>query len=361
MQNDNGEQAALEALKTVETPSEVRAPESHKRRASGVTLMVLGLAVGGAFFLWQQHATLHTEVLALGADNSLLRDEQTLLQARLQTLTTTDAANREAIGAQFNTLAREVRESLQQKDVDANTWMLPKARYFLELARINATWSNTPETTIALLQQADALLALVTSPNVSEVRKAIAAEMLAIKATPALDTTGLLSQLDAAREKLATLPLDDRLTATEKKTTPAENQNPESRTWRTRLQESVGLLEKLVVVRQQTDGLAPLPTPLQEAVLRESVRLNLEEAQWALLRSNQAIWQFALNRALESLKRHFDAEDTATIAVAESLRALKKTPLAPSAPIPTRALEMMNGMLQVPAAKPADEAGSPTS
>ncbi|KTC96461.1 uroporphyrinogen III methylase [Legionella geestiana] len=361
MQNENGEKATSKTLETTGAPSEVKATEGHRRRPSGVSLLLLGLVAGGAFLLWQQHDALHTEMLGLTADNSLLREEQTRLQTRLQTLTTTDAANREALGAQFNTLAREVRESLQQKDIDANTWMLPKARYFLELARMNATWSNTPETTIALLQQADALLALITSPDVSKVRKAIAAEILAIKATPAIDTTGLLSQLDAAREALVTLPLDDRLIAKETNVTAAENQQPESRTWRTRLQESVGLLEKLVVVRQQTDGLAPLPTPLQEAVIRESVRLNLEEAQWALLRSNQAIWQFALNQAMDSIRRHFDTDAPATKAVSESLEALKNTPLTASAPAPMRALQMLNDMLQVPAGTPADEAGSPTS
>ena len=47
-------------------------------------------------------------------------------------------------------------------------------------------------------------------------------------------------------------------------------------------------------------------SPLYESILKESIRLNLQEAQWAILNNNPAVYQLALKQAITNLKRTFN-------------------------------------------------------
>ncbi len=77
-------------------------------------------------------------------------------------------------------LQAALREHFDQKQ----DWLLLKARYYLELAQINAHWSDDQQVTIALLQQADALLRTIPDQQLFTVRQAIAQEITQLQVLP---------------------------------------------------------------------------------------------------------------------------------------------------------------------------------
>ncbi|WBV63406.1 uroporphyrinogen-III C-methyltransferase [Legionella pneumophila 130b] len=67
--------------------------------------------------------------------------------------------------SKMDSLNKELQTAMKQKLYQNNDWLLLKARYYLELAQINVHWSDNFNTSVALLQQADALLKGMNIPK----------------------------------------------------------------------------------------------------------------------------------------------------------------------------------------------------
>jgi uroporphyrin-3 C-methyltransferase len=248
--------------------------------------------------------------------------------------------------SRFDGLNKELQTAMSQRLYQNQDWILLKARYYLELAQINAHWSDNYDTTIALLLQADTLLNQLNTPKVFDIRQVIAKEIAQLKALPALDLAGLLSQIDAAQLSVSNLTIQSTIDE-EKATNPSElpqSSNPSS--WRTRFKDNVKLLEKLVVVRRTDENIQPLMSPLFESIIRESIRLNLQEAQWAVLNNNSAVYQLALKQASTNIKRIFNEKEPNTAALLNQLSELQQIKLSQEKPETGLALPLLNQMIE---------------
>lgn len=246
---------------------------------------------------------------------------------------------------QLNAVEKQLQSTLQQPLYQAKDWLFLKARYYLELAQINAQWSNNWQTTSALLQHADELLADIHDQRLFKIRQAIAKEITALQAVPKIDMPGILSQLDAALSTVTSLPLKPTVAPAAKNTATGTNDTSSS-TWRKRLKESVSLLEELVVVRHHEEDIHPLPSPTYEAMLRESIRLYLQEAQWAVLQNNEPVYLFSLTQAIKNINHSFAADAAETIALIEQLHALQQIYLVQQKPILDQSLPLLNQLIE---------------
>jgi uroporphyrin-3 C-methyltransferase len=212
---------------------------------------------------------------------------------------------------------------MQQRFYQNQDWALLKARYYLELAQINVHWSDSIVSVIALLEQADHLLQQFNDPKILDIRQAIAKDIAQIQALPRVDIAGILSQLDAAQNSINTLTIP--LPAS---SPPAPENAPASpskeSTWRLHLQSSANILEKFVVIRRHDQNVQPLLPPLLESILKENLHLSLQEAQWAVLNNNPAVYQLVLKQAIQNLKMNFNENIAATAALIKKLIELEQ-------------------------------------
>jgi uroporphyrin-3 C-methyltransferase len=282
--------------------------------------------------------------------NTLLSQFSTLKQQQIDTERQVDATKKlissseETLHNKVNTLDKTVQTALRQRSYQTQDWLLLKARYCLELAQINAHWSDNSDTTIALLHQADILLADIHDQRAYPIRQAITNEIGILHSMPKLDIAGLLSQLDAAQSIVAHLELKPAVAPVENSPTDARKKSTSS--WHARLKESVSLLEKLVVVRRHDEDILPLPSPIYESMLREGIRLNLQEAQWAVLQNNDDIYHFSLTQALNNIGRTFAPNMAATDALIKQLNSLQQVHLAQPKPILEQALPLVNQLIE---------------
>ncbi|PWY54725.1 hypothetical protein DGG96_15790 [Legionella qingyii] len=248
--------------------------------------------------------------------------------------------------AKFENLNKQIQNAMQQKFYQNQDWLLLKARYYLELAQINAHWSNEIDSTIALLEQADQLLNQLNDPKILNIRQAIAKDIAQIQALPSVDIAGLLSQLDAAQNSIndlsIPLPVSGNTPPKEKTTVPAND----SSTWKIRLQSSMNVLEKLVVIRRHDQGIEPLMSPLFEALVKEKLRLNFQEAQWAVLNNEPFVYQLVLNQAISSLKTNFNENKPSTATLIRKLTELQQTNITRKRPAMGSALPMLNELIE---------------
>ncbi len=283
--------------------------------------------------------------------NALALEMYALKQQQQQTKTQLDSTHKSLLSAQLTlndklgSLSKSLSSAMQEHLYQNNDWLLQKARYYLEMVEINAHWSDSTHTTIALFQQADALLVNLHEPQLFTIRQAIATDIAKLQTIPTLDIAGLLAKLDATQHVITTCPSKNPLALTKTKTLPnATIKTPA--TWREQLQASLDLLKKLVIIHHHNEAIQPLLTPEYETLLRENIRLNLQETQWAVLQKNQAVYDLSLTQAIDNITMAFDQNAASTQTLIEQLHALQSTQLKSETPPLGQSLWLLNQFIE---------------
>ena len=259
----------------------------------------------------------------LNSTNQLLQTKQALLQKQL------------------NALTKQVESNLSHEATQNQPWLVKKARYYLELAEINSHWSNNQETSIMLLQEADALLQKIPDERLYEVRQTIAHEIAELKSIPPVDIAGIMAKLDKAQATAAQLVFKPLMRSPSLQTT--------TDSWHEHWQTSLNLLEKLVIVRHLKPGEAPILTPIYQTVLRERISMDLQEAQWAVLQNNSKVYQQSLKQVIKSIhlsvatnesgnNSHSTNNNAKVRAFLTEIRQLQQVQLTPIKPVLTQSL-----------------------
>ena len=265
--------------------------------------------------------------------------------------------SRVQLQSQLTDMNKQLQSAMQQRMYQTNDWLLLKARYYLELAQINSHWSSNTQTTAALLQQADELLTHNPDQQLFAVRQVIAKEIAQVQAVPKIDITGILSQLDAAQNAILNLPIKQTINNAENQTTNAVNADASS--WRGRLQNSMRLLEKLVVIKRHDGDFQPLFNPSSEALLRERIRLNLQETQWAVLQNDEELYQWLLTQTIKQISQSFQQDDASTQALLKQLQTLQEKHLVQQNPVLNQSLPLLNQVIDAKNNTKPDSANNP--
>ncbi|KTD44791.1 uroporphyrinogen-III C-methyltransferase [Legionella parisiensis] len=310
-----------------------------------VSFVALGIAAYTLFLNKQLHAQLSEAQNNFSTHLQQLEQKQDQAQELINAKTNNAEEIQKQLQTKFESLSKQLQNAMSQKFYQNQDWLLLKARYYLELAQINAHWSYGVDSTVVLLEQADQLLKQLNGPKILEIRQAIAKDIAQNQALPSVDIAGLLSQLDAAQHSIndlsIPLPISENVTSTGNSTTPTSN----SLTWRTHIQNSVNILEKLVVIRRHDQEIKPLLSPALEAILKEKLRLNLQEAQWAILNNEPSVYQLVLKQAIDSLKMNFNANMPKTAALIKKLTELQQKNIAQKRPSMGPVLPMINELI----------------
>ncbi len=310
-----------------------------------IAVMATAIALYATQFNYKLQEKLANKNTQLKAEIAQLTRAQTNSQEQVETKTNEIKQTQDALQSKLDHLNKQLQTAMAQKLYQNQDWLLLKARYYLELAQINAHWSDHFNAAISLLQQADKLLDQLSSPQIFAIRQAIAKEIAQLKAIPAVDVAGLLSQLDAAQISVSNLTIQapiDEVGSTAEIETP-KTAHPSA--WQTHLQDSVNLLEKMVVIRRDDEKIKPLMSPLYESILRESIRMNLQEAQWAIINNNPVVYQLALKQAILNLKRTFNQSSQNTVALLKQLNDLQEIKITRERPVIELALPLLNQMI----------------
>ncbi len=309
------------------------------RRISSILLAFIAIgAIGYALYTNYQ---LHQQIQMLSLDAQSIKQQQADANDHINLLQTTLQTSNDKVIA----LDKTLQSAMQQRWYQVNDWLMLKARYYLELATINANWSNDVHTTSALLLQADTLLANLHDQRLFTVRQSIAKEIMQLNSVSIVDIAGLLSQVDAAQHSIATLPIKNAAIISKQADTMDRNNLATSSTWRDRLKQSLNQLKKLVIIRHHDEAIQPLFTTAYETMLRETIRLNLQAAQWAVLQNNPAVYQLSLTQAIDNIKSAFDLDATSTQVLMNQLKQLQQIQIIQQKIIPDESLPLLNRLI----------------
>lgn len=323
---------------------------SHKKPLCvGLIILVLlmsGVALYTSFTVRQHNTDLVSTI-------EELKQQQAALS-----ITMTDQAHKlsqaqDSLHEQINTQHKQLQSVVGKRLFQQNNWQLLSARYYLELAEVNAHWNGDTQTTQALLQQTDRVLANIHDARALEIRQAIAGSLATIQQASHPDLSGLLSELDAAQRTIAHLPLRAPWLAKQQQDTPPLRQDKAESPWRQQVNNTLSALEKLVIIRHHSDTTQPLLTPAMETMLREQVQLILQETQWALLQHDEDIYKLTLQQAIVKIKHAFSPE--ASTALVTQLQTLKDKPIKLEPLTINAALLLLNTWIDADKTGPSDE------
>ncbi len=259
-------------------------------------------------------------------DRQRVAAEQQRNLQRLETLATQSGDGlRKEFSEQIATLRSSLREQQQRiNDLsveDRESWLLAEAQYLLRLANQRLIMTGDTVSAEALLRSADNILREMDDPDLHDLRAAVATDLAALRAVPRLDIQGLYLRLDALirqTDALVMFRLPERGEGEE--LAPAED-------WKTRLVQGYELaLQKLseyVVVSRRDAPVETLMDPQYEGLVRQNMRMLLEQAQVAMLSGNELLFRQSLERAEGWVTQFFKSDEQAAMSMAQELRLIR--------------------------------------
>ena len=313
-------------------------------KASRLPLILSGLALigalGGAGIAFQQTtqntalqsqlADLQTSVAVLNqatAPLAQLQQEMTQIQGdqvRVAEIASAVKSTSDNVSEQLGVLVTDLAETRTRLELlegnRAQEYLLAEVEYLLRIAIQRIQAGRDVATGLSLMLSADQTLAAADDAELFPIRRALATDIAALRALPAIDRDGLYLELAAAADRIDRLSMSPIELAQAPAGEVAEGDQGLMQT-----------LSSFITVRQRANPIDPLPTPTEAVYARQNLRLMLEQAQLALLDENSVTWQSTLERAQAWANRYF-LDDAEQQSLMTTLARLQGVPVAQDIP-----------------------------
>lgn len=239
-------------------------------------------------------------------------------------------------------------------------WLLNESDHYLRLAQQHLLLTRDVVGARTLLDVADRLLAAHGDNKLLALRQAIAKDRLALTAALKVDVAGIYLRLGALSEHVAGLQLpivaSERLRREEVVPPPVPVYEPSSSSL---LDAGWQKIRDLVTVRKHEEPLKPLLPESDRALVREAVRLDLAQAQLALLRGEPVIYKASLTTAKGRLLRYFPLLPKAELnSLQQELNTLSAVDIRPALPDLVSSIKALDALSANTSRAPAALSGS---
>jgi len=356
---------AAEARRLEPPAAFARSPaRPHRRGAVPAWIALLLALVVAAALGWsvldQQRrdaviaARLQAVEAAAGRDAAGVADMDLRWQRRFDTTVQQLQAGTEEVGGRSGQLAEalaalQVQVAQQSEELarygaaDRDDWLLAEAQYVLRLANQRLLMAGDTAGAAALLGNVDSILLQLDDARLHEVRAAVAADLTALRAVSRVDVEGIYLRLAGLMEQVGALVIfQPPGRAGQAAAEPEPN-------WRGRLRQGYeAALEKLssyIVIRRRDLPVEALMDPQWEGLVRQNLRLLLEQAQIALLSGNQMLYRESLQRARQWVGEFTAADETAAQAISAEISLLAEIAIATSMPDVSRSVMALDTVI----------------
>ena len=323
-----------------------------------VAILALIIAIALALWSWQQwnnHQAVMQTIESLKQDTAQLEDlygdRGSQQSQRLQSLEEKLASQRELIATQQRQIDHNARELLEAGNRTRTDWLLAEAEYLLRIANQRLMIEKDIRGAMSALEAADEVLNESDDIGVYPVRQQLAREILALKGLTGVDRTGLYLTLEAAIDSIHQLT-DQALisenapgfvvnAAQGESAGTDEEPGAVVQAWN----KVKATLMQVVVVRRMDEPVKPLLSPDQSAYARLNLQLMLEEAEMAVLRGNQPLYERALTKARTTIDDWYNASNPRVTALSETLAELAGKNVDPELPDISQSLDLLKERL----------------
>ncbi|GDY27336.1 heme biosynthesis operon protein HemX [Agarivorans sp. Toyoura001] len=214
---------------------------------------------------------------------------------------------------------------------DANHWRLNEASYLLQLAANKLWLEQDPATAIALLLEADNSINNADDPHLLPLRRAINNDVQLLKGVPLVDKEGIAFRLESILQQAESLQLAE-IELPEVVEQQDNDLSADSADWQDNLSKSWRKFsENFITVRRRDGQVEALIEPQHAWYLKENLKLQLQQAEQALFRSQGELFKAKLQRA-EQWVSEFFIQNTQAQAMVEDLKQLQQLDIVDKLP-----------------------------
>ena len=324
-----------QVLENPTSKAEIKENQSitKKPRTSAYFWLLLGLpalfaVIVVSWFGWQQWQIMLTDLERIEYLNVEL--DAHLKQANSQSISTSNRElehleNRKELSQQVINLQLQVNaQGARITELGSTTrtdWYLSEAAYLARLASQRLQTERGTKNPLALLQKVDSILVEIDEGGMLAVRAAIAADITALRLAGEIDIEGIVLELNALAVQIDELPMIQLSV-----NSSASNQDSDdnglanlvvdeslSQRWSALIDEFTQSLGQLVQVKQRLQPIERVLSASEESVVRNNVRLLLQQAANAALREQQSIYDLSLKRAQQWLTQYFQMNSSVEV------------------------------------------------
>lgn len=250
-----------------------------------------------------------------------------------------------AVGNRINALARNASNLQAQLSAlpqeRANTDLLwSEAEYLLRLANQKLQLEGDGDSAYLILSTVDEMLSGSGEVSVIGVRDILAGEMLAVRAMDYVDVNGIYARLNNLVPMIDQLSLRDVM---------VENYNAQLSQARdasvtsgdSLFDRSLAVLESIFVWQSWDEAPEALLAPPQEAVLKQNLRLMLEQGQLALLLKEPEVYRESLQKGANWTANYFALDTGVGRTLQRELSTLADINVVANRPDISRSLELL--------------------
>lgn len=209
--------------------------------------------------------------------------------------------------------------------------------------------SGNVKAALIALQAAEGRLSRLDKPQFHALRKVIAKDIERLRASPAVDATGISLRLDELIERIDTLPLlPGHAAPAQTPPRPAQARKDEPAWWKRFVEEVWQDFTELLRIQDTGRAELPLLPPEQAYYARENLKLRLLAARLALLAHDEASYRRDLKVAQEWMRRYFDTTDRDVKAALGLLAQLAASPVRVDVPDISASLDAVRNFKLAP-------------
>ena len=358
-ETNNTEAAEPEAPAAASAPAAPAPAPAPKKSGGGIgwlaLLLVLALAGGSAWVVQQaqlRETDLQARIAELesvaaqkeanldGLSDGLRRDFTSGLDELRADLAGDTAALNSEMGAVQASLSAQQEELSRFSASDRDAWLMAEAQYLLRLANQRLIMAGDTAAAEALLASADDVLRQLEDPRLHGSRAAVAQDLAAVRAVPRVDVEGIYLRLAALTDQA------DQLVIFQMPEQEAQPQPVPAEDWQGRLQQgyraALAKLSEYIIIRRRDVPMQTLMDPQWEGLVRQNLRMLLEQAQVALLSANQGLYGESLERAQHWVGQFSESDEARAAAMAREIRQLSDLTIAVTLPDISGSLRALN-------------------
>ena len=205
---------------------------------------------------------------------------------------------------------------------DRQKWLMAEAEYLLRLANQRLIMVADVRSAEALLSSADGVLREIDDMAFHPVRAAINSDIASLRALPKIDVEGLYLRLGALVGQA------DKLRVFKMQAQQQQSASDTPDDWQARLKHGYdAALDKLsnyIVIRRRDVPYQVLMDPQWESLVRQNLRMLLQQGQGALLLGKQALYDETLQRAGHWVGEFYAADEQGSKAMLAELGRLQQ-------------------------------------
>lgn len=217
------------------------------------------------------------------------------------------------------------------------TFLLAEAEYYLQIGNAQLQLANNPQLAALALGIADERITQLSDPALTAVRRAIADELAALAGVERPDLEGASLKLASLARVVESLPLAGEAPQEAGVVAADAEQGGVERAWGS----VKSAMSALVKVTPPDQVKLALISPDAEYFLRNSIALQLQSAQLALLRGEQAILEQTLDDTGALLDAFFDTNSKQVASAKLTIQEVRANVFTTAAPDISRSLRLL--------------------